>query len=868
MKDIKNHSTYLKVAACTILFCMATHFTHGQQVLQPVPPSEYQQWNRLLLRDVDPKGLWISYLLMYESRKDTLFVKATTGTTQYSFPGCRQGTFSGNQFSSLANDTLYMQNLVNGSKEKIPGVRQFRFAAEGNYLILLRKHAGTEVDALEIRDRDGKSVVTASNIENWYMAPHRKWLVYSALIGGEKVVRLVHLDKKITEREVLKLEGGTFEGFASNDNILAFIFNNSSEGSVYRFDCRKLLLSKCPPLPDSISVSLKIATENPERLQVSDDGKKVFFWLQEQKSLSRIMHTDSVQVWNTKDRLLVGYSNVFGDYSSLNKLAVWDTGSGEVKRIGTQQRPKVFLNGTYSHAFTYDPIAYEPQSALNSPIDLYVTNLSDGKETLIKDKLSGDFIPKASKNGQYLCYFNKGDWWLYNIRQQSTRNLTLGLDSHFAQQDTTPAEPYPYGFAGYTNDGNHLILYDKFDLWLVGLNDKTANRITSGRENNRIYRIAKPLYGTVVPTNELLAAPKLDLEKGLLLTATSAVDGWSGYSEWKAGSGLNEIVWQDMKVDQVTALGSEAYVHVEQSCSQSPSIVVVSKKGTKATVLETNPQAQHYLPQKAVLIRYSYKGQPLSGILYYPVGYEEGKKYPMIVHIYEKQSHRFNEYRNPSLHSGDGFNIPHMCNQGYFVLLPDLYYEFGKTAKSITGTVLAAVDAAIDKAGVDGQKVGLIGHSFGGYETDLIITQTDRFAAAVSGAAWTDLISSYFYMGATLCKPDYYRAEYDQLRIGKSIFEDMQGYLDNSPVLLAEKVTTPLLGWTGEDDRHIHALQSMEFYLALRRLNKEHVLLVYPGEGHNLNQAASQEDLNRRISQWFGHYLKNGQFTEWMKPDY
>lgn len=162
---------------------------------------------------------------------------------------------------------------------------------------------------------------------------------------------------------------------------------------------------------------------------------------------------------------------------------------------------------------------------------------------------------------------------------------------------------------------------------------------------------------------------------------------------------------------------------------------------------------------------------------------------------------------------------------------------------------------------------GLIGHSFGGYEADLIISQTDRFAAAVSGSGWTDLVSSYLFINSGFKKPEYFRAEDDQIRIGKSLYEDPQSYLQNSPVLLAASIKTPLLGWTGKEDPTVHPLQSMEFYMALRRLNKTHTLLVYPEEGHFLLKKENQKDLSERIQQWFDCYLKNGRIQPWMKSD-
>jgi dipeptidyl aminopeptidase/acylaminoacyl peptidase len=178
--------------------------------------------------------------------------------------------------------------------------------------------------------------------------------------------------------------------------------------------------------------------------------------------------------------------------------------------------------------------------------------------------------------------------------------------------------------------------------------------------------------------------------------------------------------------------------------------------------------------------------------------------------------------------------------------------------------VLAAVDTVIDKGLVDPQRLGLIGHSFGGYETNLIVTRTDRFSAAAAGDGWADLVSAYLYVGATMQRPDFYRGEFDQWRIGKSLFEDTEGYLRNSPVLHAAKVTTPLLSWTGAEDWHVNYLQSFEFHLALRRLQKKAIMLVYPEEGHSLLQRTHQKDLTRRIEAWFGFYLKNDSDCAWM----
>lgn len=164
-----------------------------------------------------------------------------------------------------------------------------------------------------------------------------------------------------------------------------------------------------------------------------------------------------------------------------------------------------------------------------------------------------------------------------------------------------------------------------------------------------------------------------------------------------------------------------------------------------------------------------------------------------------------------------------------------------------------------------GRLPGLTGHSFGGYETDFIITQTNLFAAAVSGAAVTDLTSFYLSKGTASGKPELWRSESQQWRMGKSLFEDRAGYKRNSPIEHAMNITTPLFSWVGGSDRQIHWHQSVEFYLALRRLQKMHIMAVYPKEDHTVNESVNQKDLSIRLHDWFDYYLKDIPPTAWIK---
>jgi dipeptidyl aminopeptidase/acylaminoacyl peptidase len=159
----------------------------------------------------------------------------------------------------------------------------------------------------------------------------------------------------------------------------------------------------------------------------------------------------------------------------------------------------------------------------------------------------------------------------------------------------------------------------------------------------------------------------------------------------------------------------------------------------------------------------------------------------------------------------------------------------------------------------------LYGHSFGGYETNFIISQTPIFAAAVSGAGISDNISYYFNISKNgTFQSEMWRFESQQWRMGKSLYEDKEAYLRNSPIMNAEKVKTPLLLWTGKEDRVIPYNQSISYYLALRRLGAKSIMLIYPEEDHTLENPVNKADLSKRMMNWFDYFLKKESFSEWI----
>ncbi|MBW1656171.1 alpha/beta hydrolase family protein [Flavobacterium quisquiliarum] len=156
-----------------------------------------------------------------------------------------------------------------------------------------------------------------------------------------------------------------------------------------------------------------------------------------------------------------------------------------------------------------------------------------------------------------------------------------------------------------------------------------------------------------------------------------------------------------------------------------------------------------------------------------------------------------------------------------------------------------------------------MGHSFGGYETAFIVTQTPMFAAAVAGGAITDLNSFYYSVGRS-GNPNMWRFEKELWNMGGPPNELALAYHANSPIVHAEKIQNPLLIWTGKADAQVNYSQSLELYLALRRFKKKSILLVYPEEDHVLMKPENQTDITLRILDWFAYFLKDDRSAKWI----
>jgi len=284
-------------------------------------------------------------------------------------------------------------------------------------------------------------------------------------------------------------------------------------------------------------------------------------------------------------------------------------------------------------------------------------------------------------------------------------------------------------------------------------------------------------------------------------------------------------------------------------------------------LFQSNKHDKAILSLRQEIVSYTNsQGRPLSGILYYPLYYDSLKIYPMVVHIYEVQRKRSNHYPASTYGSvnSDGFDLRLLLEKGYFVYFPDIVYGTEGTGLSALDCVNNGLDAIDKIPSIDRNKIGLIGHSHGGYQTNFIATHSNRFATYVSGAGNSNIIRSYFSFNYNFTSPFYYQFENGQYKMNKSFSEDKQLYFRNNPIHYVDQLDAPILLWTGMKDQNIYWEQTMEFYIGLKRNSKEVISLFYPNEGHAIMDSMTSKDLCMRILNWLDYFLKDETDCEWI----
>jgi dipeptidyl aminopeptidase/acylaminoacyl peptidase len=253
----------------------------------------------------------------------------------------------------------------------------------------------------------------------------------------------------------------------------------------------------------------------------------------------------------------------------------------------------------------------------------------------------------------------------------------------------------------------------------------------------------------------------------------------------------------------------------------------------------------------------------LQAAIYKPENFDPKKKYPMMIYIYERLSQGLHNHVRPA--PGTSINISYYVSNGYIVMTPDIVYTVGQPGQSALKCVLPSIDAIASKGYIDTKNIGIQGHSWGGYQIAYMVTQTNQFKAAEAGAPVGNMTSAYSGIRWGSGLPRQFQYEKTQSRIGGTLWDKRDLFLQNSAVFYANKVNTPLLILHNDADDAVPWYQGIELFLALRRNGKEAYLLNYNGELHGLRKRINQKDYTVRMQQFFDYFLKGAPKPEWME---
>lgn len=841
-----------------LLFLMA-YSSLGQSLKKsPVCPQDYSQWHTMFQIKISDDGKWATYNFAYQGKRDSTFVQEIKGNRRYSFAQIRDNQLHTNWFSCRQESSLQLLHLKNHKVEHIPSISSYAFA-QNNWVVL---HLNKNKEALlVVKDSEGKLRYRFENSQQYFLNPSGTALLLLQKENATSTLSLVPLQsgkpEYITSVSNEPLSNVTWD---KAEKAVAFLDKGACSPKLYLYrttNKQLFQLQKEGHWNDEISTDMV-------QTSLINNGRELLFWTQK-KQLKE--EEPFVNIWHAQDDVLQIRRKKYPHLS--RTLCIWHPDTGKVQQFENKDLSDVAANGRF--ALRRDSQAYLPSLKLEPDADYYVTDLITGKEQLL---LKGYGMPSSITllpDGKSLLYFKAAHWWRYSIETAIHENLSQKLAVSFVNDVFEQRDPdYPIASPLVAADGSAILLYDTHDVWQLDSEGKNPIRLTKGKEKNQVFRVAEVELSANKNPVWMINTAKTYLSNTPLLLSVRAVD----YSTYGMGwlepkKGFKALCMLPKRIEIIAKRNKDLVFTAQSFDSPAELLYWEHKKQRTITIVQSNPQHKKYAWGHTESINYTNnKGEALQGVLFYPANYDTKIKYPMVVSIYQKRGYERHNYSNPSFYNPIGFNVSNLSSKGYFVLFPDINYERNNPGYSALDCVMAAVKSALTLEAIDATNVALIGHSFGGYETNFIVTQTSFFKTAIASAGVTDFTSRYFSISENHTAPETWRFEYQQGRMKGALFDYREAYRSNSPIEHVEHITTPLLTWTGENDTQVNPYQSMEFYIALRRLGKPHVMLRYPEEGHVILTPEKQKDLTLKMEEWLDYYLKNGVQSPWMQVNY
>jgi dipeptidyl aminopeptidase/acylaminoacyl peptidase len=877
---------------------------------------DFDIWNSIQRSNISVEGDFIIYSLVKGEKDSKLKIKNNQGDLIFEYDRSENNRFTyDSKFvvfnikawkdtivemkrrkvkkDKMPNDTLGIYNLDNNTLQKIANIKSYKIPEKWSGFLAYDYDLKTKKPNDSIKSKDKKKKPTIKNgyplvirnldtskedtipfVTNYTFAKKSKTLAYTTTGLNEKQKPGVYVVDLKTNASKLVFESNKKTKYfklnlSDSGKNLGFIVDSDSTKTqqrpyeLYSWNTKdenaKLILNK-EKSPKGYQVS------SNGSIIFSKDDSRLYFGLALPEIVQDTLLLDeeivNVEVWTYDEpRLYTVQEKQLKNDKNKSFQAVYHLKKNKLIQIESEEFSNSILsdegNGNYALISNRKP--YQLSSQWTGQFlanDLAVLNIEDGTSKMAIKALpsSARFSPK----GTYAYGYNEIDstWYTYNVKTEKYSELTKGK-KFYNELNDYPNYPRSYGSAGWTKNDKRILIYDRYDIWEFDPENLTYKKLTDGRKTKTRYRLVN-----LDPEKKFI-----DYDQKILMVTYNEISKNSGYYEYnyktKRGSQLLDGPYSFSYPKKARL--NDKLIFTRQSFEEYPNIRV-SDLGFNSQIVisDANPQQKDYNWGTAELVNWSsLDGLDLTGMLIKPEDFDSNKKYPMIVNFYERSSNALHSHRAPSP-GRSSINYSFYTSRGYLIFNPDVHYRVGYPGESAFNCVIPGITSLIEKGFIDEKNIGVQGHSWGGYQIAYLVTKTDIFKAAESGAPVVNMISAFGGIRWDTGLSRQFQYEHTQSRIGGTPWEYPQRYFENSPIYNIDKINTPLLIMHNDADGHVPWYQGIEFFVSLRRLGKPSWMLNYNGARHWPLKMKNRKDFNIRMQQFFDYYLMDAPKPIWM----
>ena len=882
------HLKYLAFVAC--LGSLSPAF--AQNASKSLTIDDLVTWQRITDREISDNGKWVACKMEPWEGDATVYLYAAQGQETATFSPADKFAFSASsgylvvtqtpgkstvdslKVLKTKEDKMPMNTLViysvAGKKETIDSLKTFKLADEADWIAYQR---GRKDSTLYVRSLDGSKTFQFPTVTDFQFAKKSGMLYYTSAAEGEAGIFTLNPEKG--SPALIKEGKGVFKQttFDEKGERLAFLYCADKDSS---YKALSLWLSEHnAPAKEIATRGNKafpaewVINENG-MLQFSKSASRLFFGTSpepRQKDTTQLAENrPNVQVWSWDEPVQYTVQN-YNKEKDLKKSyqAVYNLGNGSIFQLANEELPNIQLGNEGDAALallsTSRPYSLSSMWEARTRSDYYTVSLDNGERKQIAQADYGRF--RLSPQGKYAYWYGETDSCWYTIALAEGKRYRLTTPESFPawdEENDVPNHPYAHGAAGWTANDQNLLIYDRYDIWKFDPTAATSpiNLTVNGRKEKLSYRLEQLDK----------EARFIDLGKPQLLKGfNETTKGYGFYNaRLSAPAAPKTLLAGNYMLRSINkAKNTDDVIYTMETFQQYPDIhysTLAFKKSVQLT--HGDKQQEGFIWGTAELVSWiSLDGRPLEGVVYKPANFDPNKKYPMMVNFYERNSETLYNYRMPEPHRS---TIDyHLYNSNEYVIFnPDIRYVDGYPGESCYNCLMPGITMMIAKGYINEKGIGAQGHSWGGYQVAYLATRTNLFSAIESGAPVVNMFSAYggIRWGSGMARSFQY--EHTQSRLGATPWSSPLRYLENSPLFTMDKVQTPILIMHNDADGHVPWYQGIEYFVAMKRLGKPCWLLNYTGEPHWPMHMANRIDFQRRMFQFFNHYLKNQKMPKWM----